>query len=246
MERPADFDNVQAYGDFKPLPAGGYVCRIMGVEETAAKSSGAPMIKISLDIAEGEYKDYFANMYRNDTRADKKWNAGAIVNQLVYDTNGNNSTNRGFKTFCTAAEESNPGFKIQWGAAFGQCFRNRLIGVLFRKEAYLGTDNKEHWNTKALSFRSAGKIRKGDFQIPEEKPLSDEDADKVFDYGAKQYNAQGGYAYGQGNSYTTYSPAPAQAASVPSQPAPQTAPQTANFKPDLSDFEEIAVSDLPF
>ena len=231
MNRPADFDNVQAYGDFKPLPAGGYVCRIMGVEETAAKSSGAPMIKISLDIAEGEYKDYFANMYRNDTRADKKWNAGAIVNQLVYDTNGNNSTNRGFKTFCTAAEESNPGFKIQWGNTFAACFKNKLIGVIFRREEYMGTDGKTHWSTKANSFRGTQTIREGKFDPIPDKPLE---------------NTQNGYAYGQGNSYTTYSPAPAQAASVPSQTVPQTAPQTANFKPDLSDFEEIAVSDLPF
>lgn len=221
MNKPNDFDNVQAYGDFKPLPAGGYVCRIMNVEETNAKSSGAPMIRISLDIAEGEYKDYFANMYRNDTRADKKWNAGAIVNQLVYDTNGNNSTNRGFKTFCTAAEESNQGFKIQWGAAFGQCFRNRLVGVIFRREEYMGTDGKTHWSTKANSFRGAQTIREGKFDPIPDKPLE---------------STQNGYAYGQSN-YTTYGTAPTQ---TPSQGA-QT-PTAAN----LADFEEIPASDLPF
>lgn len=221
MNKPNDFDNVQAYGDFKPLPAGGYVCRIMNVEETNAKSSGAPMIRISLDIAEGEYKDYFANMYRNDTRADKKWNAGAVVNQLVYDTNGNNSTNRGFKTFCTAAEESNPGFMIQWGAAFGQCFRNRLVGVIFRREEYMGTDGKTHWSTKANSFRGAQTIREGKFDPIPDKPLE---------------STQNSYAYGQSN-YTTYSDALTQ---MPSQGA-QT-PTAAN----LADFEEIPASDLPF
>lgn len=233
MNKPNDFDNVQAYGDFKPLPAGGYVCRIMNVEETNAKSSGAPMIRISLDIAEGEYKDYFANMYRNDTRADKKWNAGAIVNQLVYDTNGNNSTNRGFKTFCTAAEESNQGFMIQWGAAFGQCFRNRLVGVIFRREEYMGTDGKTHWSTKANSFRSVQTIREGKFDPIPDKPLD-----------GGQGGTQNGYAYGQSN-YTTYGTAPAQATSVPS----QTAPAPAQVIGNLSDFEEIpagAVSDLPF
>ena len=224
MNKPNDFDNVQAFGEFKPLPAGGYVCRIMNVEETNAKSSGAPMIRISLDIAEGEYKDYFANMYRNDTRADKKWNAGAVVNQLVYDTNGNNSTNRGFKTFCTAAEESNPGFKIQWGNTFAACFKNRLVGVIFRREEYMGTDGKTHWSTKANSFRGAQTIREGKFDPIPDKPLE---------------STQNGYAYGQSN-YTTYGTTPAQAASQP--------PQQAYNVGNLADFEEITVSesDLPF
>lgn len=229
MQKPADFDNVQAFGEFKPLPAGGYVCRIMAVEETAARASGAPMIKVSLDIAEGQYKDYFANLYKSSTKADKKWSPGAIVNQLVYDTNGNNSTNRGFKTFCTAAEESNRGFMIQWGNNFAGCFKNRLVGVIFRREEYMGTDGKTHWSTKANSFRSVQTIREGKFDPIPDKPLD---------------GTQGGYAYGQGN-YTAYNPAPAQAASVPS----QTAPATAQVIGNLSDFEEIpagAVSDLPF
>lgn len=218
MQKPADFDNVQAFGEFKPLPAGGYVCRIMNVEETNAKSSGAPMIKISLDIAEGEYKDYFANMYRNDTRANKTWSYSAVVNQLVYDTNGSNSTNRGFKTFITSTEESNPGFRTVWGAGFSACFKGKLIGVLFGREEYVGTDGKNHWSTKALNFRSMKTIHDGTFETPADKPLT---------------ATQGGYGNTQGN-YTTYNSAPAQAASA--------APTAAN----LADFEEIPTSDLPF
>lgn len=224
MQKPADFDSVNAYGDFTPLPAGGYVCRIMGVEETQAKSSGAPMIKISVDIADGEFRDYFKNMYLSDTRQDKKWSYSAVVNQLVYDTNGSNSTNRGFKTFITAAEESNPGFRTVWGNGFAQCFKDRLIGVIFGREEYFGTDGKCHWSTKAQSFRSVETIRKGDFKIPEDKHAQ---------------NAQGGtqnaYSAAQGN-YTTYGNNAAQAQSVP--------PTRAN----LADFEEIPISasDLPF
>ena len=45
MNKPNDFDNVQAFGEYTPLPAGGYVCRIMGVEETVS-SNGKAMIII--------------------------------------------------------------------------------------------------------------------------------------------------------------------------------------------------------
>lgn len=220
MQKPQDFDNVQEFGSFTPLPAGGYVCRIMGVEETQSKSN-KPMIKVSVDIYEGEFKDYYATMYRNDTRTDKKWNAGAIVNQLVYDTTGNNSTNRGFKTFITAVCNSNPGFNVAWGDGFAACFKNRLVGVLFGREEYIGTDGKTHWSTKALSFRSADSIRKGDFKTPDDKPL----VDTQYSYSAAPSN------------YTT--PA-ANVAQTNAQP-----PQNAGV--NLNDFEEIiSTDDLPF
>lgn len=217
MQKPQDFDNVQAFGDFVPLPAGGYVCRIMSVEETASRA-GAPMIKISLDIAEGQYKDYFANQYRANTRADKKWSYSAIINQLVYDTSGNNSTNRGFKTFVTSVCESNQGFNVTWGDGFAACFKNRLVGVLFGREEYIGTDGKTHWSTKALNFRSVKTIRDGGFEIPADKPLVSVDA------AADPF-------------------APPQTP----QPAAQQKSAPAGV-PDLQDFEEILVpeSDLPF
>ena len=217
MQKPQDFDNVQAFGDFVPLPAGGYVCRIMGVEETASRA-GAPMIKISLDIAEGQYKDYFANQYRANTRADKKWSYSAIINQLVYDTSGNNSTNRGFKTFVTSVCESNQGFNVVWGDGFSACFKNRLVGVLFGREEYIGTDGKSHWSTKALNFRGVKTIRDGGFEIPADKPLVSVDA------AADPF-------------------APPQTP----QPAAQQKSAPAGV-PDLQDFEEILVpeSDLPF
>ena len=219
MNKPADFDNVQAFGDYVALPAGGYVCRIMSVEETAARASGAPMIKISLDIAEGQFKDYFANQYRANTKADKKWSYSAVVNQLIYDAYGNNSTNRGFKTFITSVCESNPGFDVAW-EGFSACFKGKLVGVLFGRVEYVGTDGKNHWSTKALNFRSVKTIHDGTFVTPADKPLT-----------ATQSSTY--------SSYGNYTPSPAQ---TPSQGA-QT-PTTA----DLKDFEEIIVdaSDLPF
>lgn len=100
MQKPNDYETTAIYGDFKALPSGGYVCRIMGVEETKSQRNN-DMLKISLDIFEGEYKGYYADKYRSDTRMDKKW--GCVAFQLVYDTVNPNMTNRGFKTFCTAA-----------------------------------------------------------------------------------------------------------------------------------------------
>lgn len=176
MQKPIDFDEVQGYGERQPLPPGGYICRIMKVEETTAKSSGAEMLKISLDIAEGEYKDYYAKGYRSDTRPDKKW--GCSVYQLTYDPVNPRSTNKGFKTFTTAVCKSNQGFVIPWGDKFGEGFKNKIVGVIFRREQYIGTDGNTHFSTKAFQFRSTNTIREG-VPVPEDKLLDSQPAQQT-------------------------------------------------------------------
>lgn len=169
MNKPNDFDNVQAYGEYRPLPPGGYICRIMNVEETTSQN-GKAMLIISLDIAEGEHKGHYMNEYRADTRPEKKW--GCRVFQLVYDDK--NATNRGFKTFITSCTESNNGFQPAWGKkeVFENCFKNKLIGGVFRREEYKKSDGSgTSWVTRCCSFRSVESIRKG-IDIPKDKPLA--------------------------------------------------------------------------
>lgn len=168
MNKPQDFDTAPEYG--ASLPAGGYVCKILNVEETTSKTKGEPMIKISLDICEGSYKDFFANQYRADTRPDKKWSGNAVINQLVYDPVNKNSTNKGFKTFITAVTNSNSGFAVKWGNAFCSCLKGKLVGVLFRREQFISENGDTPFATKAFMFRSVDTIRNG-VPVPEDKLL---------------------------------------------------------------------------
>lgn len=168
MRKPEGYDNTRVYGDFKKLEKGGYVCRIMKVEETKSRTDGKEMLVISLDIAEGENKDFFANRYRSDDRQDKKW--GCTVYQLVYDKEGN--TNRGFKTFISGVESSNSGFKVIWGDNFCESLKNKLVGGIFGEEEYEKKDGNIGVSVKCKSFRSVDVIRSGDFDIPEKKLLS--------------------------------------------------------------------------
>ena len=167
MKRPNNWENTQAYGDFEPLELGGHICKIMSVEEMTSRT-GKEMIKISLDIAEGEQAGYYAEQYRNDNRNPKKW--GCIVYQLLEDNNGN--TNRGFKTFVNAVEKSNPGFNLDtiWDNNFCNYFKNKLIGGVFGREQYENSKGKLNWLTKCVQFRDIETIRKG-VPIPEDKYL---------------------------------------------------------------------------
>lgn len=166
MNKPFGYDEARVHGAFKPLPSDGYVCVIKQVREQTSRS-GKPMIVVALDICEGDYKGYYEQSYRADTRQDKKW--GCNVFQLTETPDGKCSP--GFKTFITSVEKSNPGFATVWGDGFCAAFKGKLVGGLFGREQYQKNDGSLAWSTKCIAFRSVDTIRNGEFAIPEDKPL---------------------------------------------------------------------------
>lgn len=140
MNKPKNYDNTKAGGgDFQPVELGAHRAIIKQVQETESKS-GKPMIAVLVDFAaEDAQAGYFAEQYEQNTRPEKKWPFQAVQYILAEDQDGN--TSRSFKSFCTAYEDSN-GLTIKWGggAAWGQQFKGRRIGVVFGEveEEYQG------------------------------------------------------------------------------------------------------------
>lgn len=165
MLKPHDFDTVQANSNYTPLEKGGYICRIMSVEETTTQNR-APMFNVSLDIAEGPETGRFAKEYRDDTRNPKKW--GCVYRQGVMTRDG--GTSPFFKGLITAIEESN-GFAVNWcdGPQFAEQFKNKLVGVVFAREQYKKQDGSLVWTTRPSLCISVQKLRAGDFTVPEDK-----------------------------------------------------------------------------
>ncbi|MBY6948395.1 hypothetical protein [Clostridium botulinum] len=169
MLMPKDFQEVQGFTGFEPLQAGGHICKIMKVEETKSKA-GRDMVVIYLDTDKSDSQpNYYSNAYKNDTRAEKKWNNNAIVRQLVLDADG--ATNRGFKTFIDMVEKSNNGFKVVWGEHFADCFKGKLVGALFGREEYLDNAGISKFATKFQVFRTVEEIKKG-VDVPKDKLLN--------------------------------------------------------------------------
>lgn len=166
MNKPYGYDEARVMGEYKPLPSGGYVCVIKQVREQTSRN-GKPMIVIALDICEGDYRGYYEQSYRADTRQEKKW--GCNVYQLTEADDGKCSS--GFKTFITSVEKSNPGFTPVWGDAFCAAFKGKIVGGLFGREQYRKNNGDLAWSTKCIAFRSVETIRNGDFNVPEDKPL---------------------------------------------------------------------------
>jgi len=169
MLKPNNYDATKEYGSYETLPAGNYIGKVVMVEEAISKTN-KEMLKIYLDIAEGEYAGFFQELYRDDTREEKKW--PCIVNQLTQDKNGN--CNRGLKTFISAVAASNPGFdpNAVWGDNFCNCFRDKRVGVSFREEEWINQNNEKRTSVKAYRFFAADAIEEQEMPLPKLLPES--------------------------------------------------------------------------
>lgn len=171
MERLDGWENANCYGDFKTLKAGAYKCIIKNVEELRS-SNNKKFVKICLDIADGEFKDYFTDKYKNDTRTDKKWSG---IWNLFEEGFEQGSINSKFKGFITSIERSNYGYIWDWHE---QTLTNKVVGIVFRDEEFRADDGKTKISAKpfyAIPIEDLDKVK-----IPEPKLLeTNEDISNV-------------------------------------------------------------------
>jgi hypothetical protein len=163
-----DYDKTQAYGDFATLPKGGYVVKIMGASKET--NSNGEYLKIGCDIAEGEYKDFFAESYKNDKREDKKWGCNFLLNLPKDDgTEKDGWTKRSFKTFTEALEDSNSNYHFDWDESK---FKGLIIGGLFNEQDYEKSDGSIGTSVRMARVCTAQKIREGNYKLPEDKKIA--------------------------------------------------------------------------
>lgn len=153
MEIIKDFDKVEAKGmdDFRGLPIGAYECVIMDARVNHNEQSGKDTFKVSVDIASGEFKDYFRKMYENDTRIDRKWNNNA-VKYLSY--TGDNVAY--FKGFIKTLENSNVGYTWDWDETK---LKGKKVCGVFQYEEYEKQDGTKGIKVRLSKFRSLDKMK---------------------------------------------------------------------------------------
>ena len=153
MEIIKDFDKIKAKGmdDFRGLPIGAYECVIMDARVNHNEQSGKDTFKVSVDIASGEFKDYFRKMYENDTRIDRKWNNNA-VKYLSY--TGDNVAY--FKGFITTVENSNDNYKWDWDETK---LKGKKVCGVFQYEEYEKQDGTKGIKVRLNKFRSLDKLK---------------------------------------------------------------------------------------
>lgn len=149
-----------------PLPAGGYVARIMGAE--VKTYSGIDQLIISLDIAEGEHKDHFAKNYRSNTNEDRKWKGTFRI--WVPDEGSKYFTTQktNFDNLIHALQTSNNGYHFDWDE---KKLKGKMLGVLYRDKEW-EYDGRTGWTTECCEVLDVDSIRKNDFKMPKPKPLN--------------------------------------------------------------------------
>ena len=151
MEKFDNWNDVEAKGmeDFKYLPMGAYECVIKSAEEYTSESTGNKSLKGTVDIAKGDFKDFFTKQFDNMT-GDKKWSNNATR----YLGLGENSKGF-FKGFVTTIENSNKGFAWDWD-------ESKLVGkkaaATFEPEEYDKNDGTKGVAIKLNKFRSLDKL----------------------------------------------------------------------------------------
>ena len=165
MEIIKDFDKVEAKGmdDFRGLPIGAYECVIMDARVNHNEQSGKDTFKVSVDIASGEFKDYFRKMYENDTRIDRKWNNNAI-RYLAY--KGDNVAF--FKGFIKTIENSNVGYVWDWDETK---LKGKKVCGVFQYEEYEKQDGTKGIKVRLSKFRSLDKLK--DIEVSDSVKLLD-------------------------------------------------------------------------
>lgn len=158
-----NWTEVSAAGTSSMIPAGGYVAKILSVEDVESKE----YLKFTYDIAEGEHKGFF----ETDDRP--------YTHQFV---RSYKDTASGFmKQFLDCIEESNDSFNLATWDNEPSGLTNLLVGVLIQREDYTNNNGDNRARMNVEGFTSAANIRNGRFVLPEPKDTrtkKDEDKPK--------------------------------------------------------------------
>ena len=165
MEKPKFYEEAQVLGEYTPINLGGHKLVIMQVEEITALN-GNQYLKISFDTAKDDVQpSYYSNAYKSDTRDNKKWSGVTTV----FPTDKDGKTSKSFKTFCTAVEHSNAGFKMVWGEQFCNALKGKAVGGVFGEEEYIGNDGTVKTARKLFWFRGIDKVM--DAEVPAKRTV---------------------------------------------------------------------------
>ncbi len=173
INKPNDWDNVKAAStaEREKLPAGGYEAKIIGAK-VVPNSNGTQRLEIAVDVAAGEFRDYFKNDFDNNPYEDKKWR-GVARFFLPQDNGerGDDFKKRLLKAMAEALEKSNSEYKWNWDESK---LKGLKTGIMVRDKEYdvYGDGKVTGLSPEIFEFVDIKIIREGNFKIPKPKYLN--------------------------------------------------------------------------
>lgn len=166
ITKPQGYDEVPAYtGEAMQLPAGCYVCKILGVKQEEDK--GHDRFIMQFDIDEGEHKGFYQKQHSQATQTDPNFKYKGVHRQ--------NMDGPGlpfFKGLITSIEKSNAKFVFPFGQQGNEkTLVGKRFGAVMGREEFLTSDGKKRMATKIVQIRSIEGLK--DAKIPEDKLLGE-------------------------------------------------------------------------
>ena len=157
------YDKTARRKSFVALPKGAYVVKILNAEQEKSKNGIGSHIKVSFDIAEGEYANFYTQQYKANTNENKDWPYDAVFYVNIPDDRSPEWMRLNYNTFFADLEDSNDGFVCQ----DTKSMKGKLIGGKFRIEQTTFNGNvydhtKLYWTCVADDVRNgrAGRLPK--------------------------------------------------------------------------------------
>ena len=168
----------EVMGEFDHLEPGGYICEIKAAEVLPTKNGGERLL-LSIDIADGDRKGYYADLYRGDTREDKKWRG--TYNIFLPTDDGSEqdgwAKNR-FNNLIGCIEDANDGYHWDWDE---KKLRGKKVALVFRKEEYRKSDGTYGWTVKPFKTITIGACRDGKWGKYDDKPYANKPVENTVD-----------------------------------------------------------------
>lgn len=164
-----NYENVQASsGDFARPTTGGYICKIMDVEDVPMNEQGkGDYLRIEYDIADGEFKGYYKEQF---DRWGGNWNA-SFIRSYKEKALGM------LKHFTNCIEQSNAGYAWDWNE---KGLVGKFVGLVLGEEEYKNANGDIRTKLVVVQIKTVEEIKNGDFKVPAPKKLAVENSTNDF------------------------------------------------------------------
>ena len=173
--RDFGYNRNNAYQDFERIPKGAYVLKIQAVQYVEGEGDKSDMLRLKVDVAEGEYKDYYKKDWESNTSENKKWRG--VIEIWCPKNDGSERdgwTKKTFDTCFAAIEDSNPGFRFN--GTDEKTLVGKLVGGVIYREDYMKDGQVKtayKFNKRLITVDAA---RKGTYKEPKDKIIEQKDS----------------------------------------------------------------------
>ena len=164
-----NYENVQAStGEFARPTAGGYICKIVDVEDVPMNEQGkGDYLRIEYDIADGDFKGYYKEQF---DRWGGNWNA-SFIRSYKEKALGM------LKHFTNCVEQSNAGYEWDFNE---KGLIGKVVGLVLGEEEYKNNAGEIKTKLVVNQVKTVEDIKNGNFKIPAPKKLAVENSTNDF------------------------------------------------------------------